>query len=111
MDGKNYTVTTATDGTVVELVKNGENFDDVQVSSVKLTDESDKTELKGQELENEYCQTAVRVAEILGYDVTPMWVSEPIEGRVYVNLICRQNGLNVYTDMVKWYLTPTTAPL
>ena len=101
VDGKNYTVTTATDGTVVELVKNGENFDDVRVSSVKLTDESDKTELNGQELENECCQTAVRVAEILGYDVTPMWVSEPIEGRVYVNLICRQNGLNVYTDMVK----------
>lgn len=99
-----YSVVTATDGTVIELVKDGEKIDSALVSSAAVYSKDDKSSDTDDDLECACCQAATDAAKALGYDVMPMWTSEPIEGRVYVNMIAKQNGLNVYTDMVKMVL-------
>ncbi|MBR5250742.1 MAG: germination protein YpeB, partial [Clostridia bacterium] len=90
LNGQKYTLATATDGTVAELTQNQSQSSEVnQTSNVDFHNE-------------EKCrQIATDMAKALDYDVVPMWVSEPIDGRVYVNMISRQDEVSLYPDMVK----------
>lgn len=43
---------------------------------------------------------AIKMAAKLGYDVIPMWVSEPIDQCIYVNMCNKQGDFIVYPDLV-----------
>jgi len=99
LNGEDYSVTTATDGTVAELNKNGKQNSDEELEHATMS--STNEESNQNNLETHCCEVAENMAKSLGYEVETMWVSEPIDGRVYVNMISRQNNINIYPDMVK----------
>lgn len=108
LDGVEYSVTTATDGTVAELNKNGTDFIDNETQTAMAQNKNDIDGKDKNDLEMRCCEVAQKMADTLGYDVLPMWTSEPIDGRVYVNMISRQNDINLYPDMVKMAIDAQT---
>ncbi len=84
LDGDNYYIETAKDGTVAQLNAN-------------FTTETTKNTMP----EDQCSDAAAKMAKALGYDVSPMWVSQTIDGRVYVNMISREGRTLLYPDMVK----------
>ncbi len=83
-DGDNYTLETARDGTVAQL--NANFYNDSTRSTLP---------------EDQCGDVATKMAQALGYDVKPMWVSQTIDGTVYVNMISREGDTLLYPDMVK----------
>lgn len=108
LNGQKYSVATATDGMVAEINRNEESVqndgtEDIQ-SSFKLA-ESNQTK---ESMQKTCCDTAEKFAKTLGYDVFAMWTSQPIDNRIYVNMIARQDDVNLYPDMVKMALDAQT---
>lgn len=55
-----------------------------------------------------YIATAQAIAKRLGFDVSPMWVSEPIDLCVYVNMCHVQNEYMIYPDMIMVSINTST---
>jgi len=102
LKGEQYYLATATDGTVAELTKNGS----VEQQANAIAKDQDDQQQKM--MEQKCTQVAMDMANALGYDVLPMWISKPIDGRIYVNMISRQDDVNLYPDMVKMVVDEKT---
>lgn len=92
--GMPFCVQTTTDGRVAQLNRAG--YEKEKESSAAATKQTQQT--------CDCTRAAQKAAAALGYDVAPMWTSEPIDGRVYVNMVHEQNGVACYPDMVKMAL-------
>ncbi|MDD4291718.1 MAG: germination protein YpeB [Clostridia bacterium] len=57
---------------------------------------------EGSKVDAAYClDKAESYANAIGYDVTPVWVSQTVDDYIYVNLCPVVNGIIIYPDLVK----------
>lgn len=104
LNGQKYSVATATDGMVAELNRNEEGAQEGKTEEIQSSFNSTDDKQSKESMQKICCDTAEKFAKALGYDVFAMWTSQPIDNRIYVNMIARQDDVNLYPDMVKMAL-------